>query len=143
VFVTRQVLMTAVVLGAAVPLRAAGAQEAAGAERSTLDSVFAEAQARRGAETYRKHCTECHVPAAVTGVVFHRAWAGRTVYDYYELIRSTMPNDNPGKLSRSQYADIVAYLLQLSGLPAGERPLPHDTAVLRHIKIEIPVVPSR
>jgi mono/diheme cytochrome c family protein len=128
-------------LGGAVG--AAGAQEAPPAETSTLAGAFTAAQARRGGEAYRRHCTECHVPAAVTGPPFRRAWAGRTVYDYYELIRTTMPNDSPGKLSRGQYADIVAYLLQLSGLPAGDRPLPTDTAALRRIRIDVEPPPSR
>ena len=38
-----------------------------------------------------------------------------------------MPDDNPGKLSRRQYADIVAYLLQLNGMPrTGPRSLSAD-----------------
>jgi hypothetical protein len=37
----------------------------------------------------------------------------------------------------------VAYLLQLSGLPPGERPLPTDTAALRRIRIDVEPLPSR
>jgi len=125
------------------PVPRAAAQDVPPAETSTLGGAYTAAQARRGGETYRKHCTECHVPAAVSGSAFRRAWAGRTVYDYYELIRTTMPNDNPGKLSRGQYADIVAYLLQLSGMPPGERSLPTDTAALRRIRIDVEPPPSR
>jgi S-disulfanyl-L-cysteine oxidoreductase SoxD len=131
----------ALLLGGVV--RSAAAQDAAPAESSTLAGAYTDAQARRGGDTYRKHCTECHVPAAVSGNVFRRAWAGRTVYDYYELIRTTMPNDNPGKLSRKQYADIVAFLLQLSGMPPGERALPTDAASLRRIRIEVEPSPPR
>jgi mono/diheme cytochrome c family protein len=117
--------------------RTGAAQEAPPAETSTLGGAYSAAQARRGADAYQKHCTECHVPAAVSGSAFRQAWAGRTVYDYYELIRTTMPNDNPGRLSRGQYVDIVAYLLQLSGMPPGARPLPTDTAALRRIRIDV------
>lgn len=126
--------------GAAAQAAAQGGPESA---RSTLSGAYTDAQARRGGEIYRKHCTDCHVPAAVTGVVFQRAWAGRTLYDYYELIRATMPNDNPGKLSRGQYADVVAYLLKLSGFPAGGRALPTDSAGLRRIRIEVEPSPSQ
>jgi mono/diheme cytochrome c family protein len=125
------------------PPRATSAQESPPGETSTRAGAYTAAQARRGADAYEKHCTECHMPAAVSGAVFQRAWAGRTVYDYYELIRTTMPNDNPGKLSRGQYADIVAYLLQLSGMPPGEKPLPTDTASLRRIWIEVGQTPTR
>lgn len=105
---------------------------------TTLDGSFTESQADRGATTYRKHCTECHVPAAVTGAPFRRAWAGRTLYDYFELLRTTMPNDNPGRLSRREYADLVAYLLRLSGMPAGERTVPTDAEALKRIRIVAP-----
>jgi mono/diheme cytochrome c family protein len=125
----------ALILGG--PLRAASAQESASEELSTRDGAYTVAQARRGAGAYEKHCTECHLPAAVGGAAFRRAWAGRTAYDYYELIRTTMPNDNPGRLGRGQYADLVAYLLQLSGMPPGQRPLPTDTAALRRIRIDV------
>jgi mono/diheme cytochrome c family protein len=129
--------MAAVALG--VPGARAAAQDAAAdSGRSTLAGAYTEAQARRGRDTYQRHCTECHVSAAITGVVFQRAWSGRTLFDYYELIRTTMPNDNPGKLSRGQYADVVAYLLKLSGMPPGNDPVPSDAAALRTIRIESP-----
>jgi hypothetical protein len=46
-----------------------------------------------------------------------------------------MPADNPGKLSRNQYADIVAYLLQLNGMPAGTQALSSDPKLLEKIRI--------
>jgi len=49
-----------------------------------------------------------------------------------------MPNDKPGKLSRGQYADIVAYLLELNGFTAGKTPLPSDDEKLKQIKIPPP-----
>jgi hypothetical protein len=47
--------------------------------------------------------------------VYVRLPSGGMVYGFQGT--STMPNDNPGKLSRDQYADIVAYLLQLTACP--------------------------
>jgi hypothetical protein len=61
--------------------------------------------------------------------------SGGMVYGFQGT--STMPNDNPGKLSRDQYADIVAYLLQLNGMPAGPRPLRPDPRQLEQIRIAI------
>jgi hypothetical protein len=46
-----------------------------------------------------------------------------------------MPDNNPGGLSRSQYADIVSYLLQLNGMPAGNLPLSSDMKLLERIRI--------
>jgi mono/diheme cytochrome c family protein len=41
-----------------------------------------------------------------------------------------MPANNPGYLSDSEVADIVAYMLATSGLPAGDAPLPPDVTAL-------------
>lgn len=105
-------------------------------DRSTLEGVYSESQASKGQETYRKYCTECHTPRTVSGTAFKKVWAGRTIYDYYALLRSTMPEDEPGKLSPGQYAEIIAYLLRLSGYPAGERELPGEEEALIRIRID-------
>jgi hypothetical protein len=54
--------------------------------------------------------------------------AGRPVGDFVEQIRQTMPYDSPGRLSRQEYTDIVAYMLRLNRIPAGETELPSDQA---------------
>jgi hypothetical protein len=121
----------------------AGAQEGPPASRTTMAGVYTESQARKGAEVYKKNCTSCHPPAAYTGVAFRRAWAGRPVYEFFDLIRTTMPNNSPGKLSRGQYAEITAYVLKLNGLPTGETELPGEDLDLQRITIEVqpPPVP--
>ena len=103
---------------------------------STLRGVYSDAQAVRGESTYRANCTSCHATSAYTGAPFARAWGGRTAFDLFELIRTTMPNDNPGRLSRSEYAEIVAYLFKLNGFPPGEQALPNDDDGLKRIRIE-------
>jgi hypothetical protein len=105
---------------------------------STLAGVFTADQAEKGAQTYRKNCTACHAPIAYTGLAFRRVWSGRSIYDFFDLIRTTMPNDSPGKLSRGQYAEIMAYLIKLNGLPTGEKELPDSDDELKAIRIELP-----
>lgn len=118
----------------AAPPGIARAQDSSPA--STLDGVYTEGQARKGESTFGKQCTACHVPAAITGLPFRKVWSGRTVGEFFELIRTTMPEDNPGKLNRGQYLDIIAYLLKLNGYPPGEKPLPADDAALQRIRID-------
>ncbi len=118
--------------------RTASAQAAAdtSAPASALLGAYSEEQARRGRAAYEKNCTSCHAPTAYTGVAFRRAWAGRPVFELWEQIRTTMPNDAPGRLKPEQYADIVAYLLKLNGYPAGSTSLPADAERLQRIVIE-------
>jgi mono/diheme cytochrome c family protein len=106
--------------------------------RTTLDSVYSTDQAYKGQQVYREQCTACHAPTSYTGSAFRRVWGGRSVFDFFDLVRTTMPNDNPGKLSRGDYAAIMAYLLKLNGLPSGERPLPEEDEELKKIRIEVP-----
>ena len=112
------------------------------ASSSTHRGAYTEAQAARGETTYRANCTSCHATSAHTGDAFMRAWDSRTAFDLFELIRTTMPVDNPGRLSREQYADILAYLFKLNRLPPGDRPLPADDEGLKHIRIEAKPTPA-
>jgi mono/diheme cytochrome c family protein len=114
----------------------AHAQNPAAAPPPTPHGAYTEAQAARGEATYRANCTSCHATSAHSGDTFIRPWEGRTAFDLFELIRTTMPVDNPGRLSREQYADIVAYLFKLNRLPAGDRPLPADDEGLKQVRIE-------
>jgi mono/diheme cytochrome c family protein len=115
---------------------AAGQAQAAPAPHSTLRGAYTEAQAARGEATYRANCTSCHATSAHTGDAFVSAWDTRTAFDLFELIRTTMPIDNPGRLSREQYADIVAYMFKLNRLPPGDKPLPSDDEGLKQVRIE-------
>lgn len=108
---------------------------------SVLAGVYSNAQARRGEATHRKHCTECHNAVAYSGTAFRRLWAGRPVYEFWEQIRSTMPNDNPGSLKPAEYLDILAYVLRLNRYPAGENALPSDPEKLRTIRFDLPPTP--
>lgn len=55
----------------------------------------------------------------------------------YDYLRATMPSNSPGRLSRGQYTDIAAYLLQLNGMPAGPRRLSDDPKQLELVRIAI------
>jgi hypothetical protein len=58
------------------------------------------------------------------------------VASFFELLRTTMPNDDPGRLTADEYAAVIAYLLQLNGYPPGDRSLPAGGAALERIRFE-------
>ncbi|MGA8707528.1 MAG: cytochrome c [Steroidobacteraceae bacterium] len=113
---------------------------------SVLDGVYSEAQANRGAGGFAQNCAVCHGPSlagvgeapALVGVQFISDFNGLTVGDLYERVRATMPLNNPGVLSREQYADILAFVLKSNGYPAGQRDLYRRTEYLNVIRFEPP-----
>jgi cytochrome c len=127
--------------------RGAGLQAGPSGTRSTADGVYTADQARRGREQYRK-CVLCHldngqgreaepfIPGQsleregdaeappVAGEAFLKKWNGRTAKDLFDKVTGTMPVGGAGSLTPQQYVDVIAYLLELSKLPAGQQELP-------------------
>ena len=104
--------------------------------KSVWKGVFTEEQAARGSTEHSNNCTPCHGPEKYTGEEFTKTWVGRTVFDLFDQLKTTMPDDNPGGLSAQQYKDIVAYILKANGIPAGTDSLPGDPEALRLLKID-------
>jgi len=117
------------------------APQTAPAARSVWDGAYTLAQAKRGA-LKSGLCVNCHGdefrgdPAPdLAGPDFLMRWDGRTVGDLFELIRLTMPDDDPGSLPREQYADLVAYILAVNKFPTGSSEIGIDAGPLKQIRI--------
>jgi mono/diheme cytochrome c family protein len=117
---------------------------AAQTSRTVWDGVYSDDQAKRGSAVYAKECASCHgteltggesAPALV-GDGFLSNWNGTTVGDLFERIRKSMPQDNPGRLSRQQNADILAFMLSANKFPVGKAELDRETEALKLIKIQ-------
>lgn len=67
--------------------------------------------------------------------MFIRVWSGGPIARMWENIRTTMPYDSPGRLSAQEYTDVIAYMLQLNKVPAGETELPATTDGLNQITV--------
>ena len=126
-------------MGPAVLLILAAA--AVAGSRSVWDGVYSREQASRGQTAYNSKCARCHGDALLGGEDspplvdkdFLERWNGKSVGSLVELTRGTMPSDGPGKVSRQQCTDIIAYLLGANGFPAGKSDLESDAAALNEI----------
>ncbi|MDH3733281.1 MAG: hypothetical protein OEU54_07085 [Gemmatimonadota bacterium] len=103
--------------------------------RSTLEGVYTEEQAERGEQLMWNICAECHFEEDYQGP-FMEDWKGASVWGLFESIWSTMPEDNPGGLPATDYADAIAYMFKLNGLPAGDEELGSEQDVLDKITID-------
>ena len=99
------------------------------------DGVYTAEQADRGADTARTVCFACHSASEWTTPMFIRVWSGRPIHQMWENLRMTMPYDSPGRLTAQEYADVVAYMLELNDVPVGDTELPSDADGLRRIRV--------
>ena len=125
----RCIVLAAFVLGVAV----AGAAQS-DTLASTRDGVYTEAQARRGKGVFDGVCAECHAPVYFSQTF--PSWVGAPVSMLFDAIRTSMPEDRPGALTPQQYADVLAYIFELNGLPPGPRELPPESGRLQRILIQ-------
>ncbi len=93
-------------------------------------ALYTRSQALQGASAFEWKCASCHghhlqggVGPALEGPVFASAKSGFTIQQIYEFLSVEMPAYAPGSLTRTQYLDITAFLLQQNGYPAGSRAL--------------------
>jgi mono/diheme cytochrome c family protein len=106
--------------------------------------LYTAAQAGRGQAQYTQQCASCHgqslegieIAPPLAGPDFVDKWTGQSMGDLFERIRTTMPKNKPGSLTREAVADITAYILSVNQYPAGSTDLPADTQPLRGIRID-------
>lgn len=114
------------------------------ATRSVWDGVYTQEQADRGRPLYNQHCASCHADTLMGGEMspplvggeFLSNWNGLTLGELFERIRTTMPQNKPGKLTREVNADIIAYILSVNKFPVGKTELPHAAEFLKDIRID-------
>jgi mono/diheme cytochrome c family protein len=123
--------------------------EETGQMASVWDGVFTEAQARRGQAVYPGACGVCHgrrlngapedpdmrSTPPLARARFLRVWEGRSLAALFEYTRATMPEDNPNSLTEQEYVDVIAYMLMVGGMPAGEDELQPNPQSLARVVV--------
>ena len=105
-------------------------------EKTTLSGIYTRDEAAAGKEMYVGLCASCHQAIAHTGPGFRKKWAGKPLSELFTYMRTLMPKNDPGSLADEDYAVLLAYMLQMNGMPAGRSSLSTDTLELRKIKID-------
>lgn len=135
-------LLTTVVAVAAVVSRAtpqATAGNGVAPAPAAQGGAFSEAQVLRGRSVFSRACADCHTTGQFTaGDGFQLDWKGRTFLEVIEQLRSTMPQNDPGVLTRREYLDILAFLLRENGVPTGDTDLPATDDALKSVRIVLP-----
>jgi mono/diheme cytochrome c family protein len=122
------------VLSTAVALRAS----TNGLQKTTNDAVYTKVQADGAKAQYDKICAECHAFTVAAkkqaadlplgDEPFLKKWEGKSLDELVSVIVLTMPNDGSAVVSDAEALNLVAYILQQNGMPAGATPLTKETA---------------
>jgi mono/diheme cytochrome c family protein len=134
---------------AVLSLHGSAARQQQPDRRTVWSGVYTEAQAIRGAAAFQSHCQACHGTdlsgsegPALTGFGFMRSWTGLTVRELFHHIRVAMPEGAAESVSDPDKLDILTFIFQQNGFPAGREPLTANSSELAMILIEGPDGPE-
>ena len=108
---------------------------------------FTRAQSEAGGRVYTEKCASCHgnrlddgAAPPLAGQKFFDTWAAanRSLDDLHFIISSTMPKNQAGTLSASDYNAVLAFILDRNGYPAGDRELTADQNALAALRLTPP-----
>src|SRR5689334_5623214 len=130
------------------------AQAPAGPGRGAIppsDALFTSAQAVAGKAAYQQNCAGCHganvddgnSAPPLRGAAFLGRYAGKPAADLFTYVSTKMPQGNPGSLTGTQYAQIIAYVLQQNSYATGRKEFASDAAALASVTIPAPPAGGR
>lgn len=142
------ILASVVVLSSVVALRAAAPGPRnldlgprtldLGPQRSTNDGVYTKAQADSAKAQFDKICASCHAFTVAAkkkpedlplgDEPFFKTWEGKALSELVSVITLTMPNDGSAVVDEPEALNLLAYILQQNGAPAGSTPLTMESA---------------
>ena len=110
---------------------------------SVWDGVYSNQQADRGEKLYADRCARCHgdglqgieAAPALVGPTFYANWDGESLDAIFERMRTSMPQDRPGSLTRAENTDLLAYMLRVAKYPPGTRTLDAQGGALTRIRV--------
>jgi cytochrome c5 len=116
----RSIVFAAVLLTCTIAVRAQNT------EPRIWQGVYSAAQAERGKTSYNASCLRCHGDAlqgntapALSGDRFFTTWGSEPIASLFAKIRDTMPPNFGTSVDDQVKLDIVTYILQTNGYPAG------------------------
>jgi mono/diheme cytochrome c family protein len=131
----RVVVALAAVLACGVALRAQD-------QPRIWQGVYTSAQAERGKAVFNTTCLRCHgedlagnTAPALKGERFQSSWGGDSIESLFTKIRDTMPPNFGTILDDQVKLDIVTYILQTNGFPAGTSELVAGSADVATVQI--------
>jgi mono/diheme cytochrome c family protein len=115
---------------------AAAAEPAPAPPAEALPALYTADQADAGQHLFMIRCALCHgrdlsgmAGPALKGKNFASVKAAFHVGDVFKIVSQNMPATQPGSLQHDDYVNVMAFLLQQNGYPAGAAKLTFDQAL--------------
>jgi hypothetical protein len=106
------------------------------------EGVFTAEQSKRGHEVYELRCAPCHgtdltggAGPSLVGSSFGRSWGSRYLERLFKKLQTSMPAGDVTAIGDKEKVDILAYILDMNGFPAGRTELPPDLEYLSTVQI--------
>ena len=100
-----------------------------------LPTLFTNSEADQGRTVFEHHCAACHgedlrgkIGPALIGPSLGSAGDHTTISIMFNVIAFEMPAGDPASLTRPNYVDVMAYILERNGYPADAHPLNYSAA---------------
>lgn len=110
----------------------------AASQKTTNDGIYTKAQADGAKAQFDKICADCHAftvaekkrpqDLPLGDEPFFTKWEGRALSELATIIVTTMPNDGSAVVNDEETLNLLAYILQRNGFPAGTSPLTSEGA---------------
>lgn len=121
------------------PIKVADSGVKTKSKHGKAPALYTEDQATKGALAYYQNCAMCHAPTlagqsagysgpALKGPEFADPSYDFHLSDIFNFVAKLMPAATPGSLTHEQDVDIMAFLLQQNGYPAGSKELVYEQA---------------
>ena len=133
----------ATILAGGFAANAALAADATPAGKAAGDGIFTTDQSKRGEAVYNANCAMCHQPdlggkepvPELAGDKWLAHWLNHSVGELFTRVSTTMPQGKPGSLTKDQYIDVIAFIIDANGFKSGSTELKPDPDTLKTIMI--------
>ena len=86
-------------------------------------------QAQAGRTSYDEVCSACHLrdmrgdaeAPELAGPNFRAEWGDKSIAELFDLVKTTMPEDDLGSVDDRTHVSIIAYIVQPYGVTPGNR----------------------
>ena len=116
-------------------------------QTTAISGIYSTDQVESASDLYANACASCHgrdlrgseSGSALIGDRFIEKWKDKSVGEFFEYTKTTMPMSAPASYDDQAYASLVAFMLEANNYPPGDNPLSANKTELDAIAMGEPL----